>query len=399
MLSTRPAAMQKSRPSLQVSGHVLELYHSTHSDQRQNLAVVETCYRAYTQLTAKVDKLKAAIDTEKQRMDTQRSQAEERGTQLDTSQRECRHLKTQVDDLEERISGINTVHTQQALYSSISTCTDQSLRIRKLESQLAEKTTFEAEQQRRIVELERQVQRSRFATDKRAHTGRRRTGSLRRPSKHCGEQDITITELSNRERAHLQRIEVLHGRRRSRSISPGAFRSRSESGSLLASPRPTGDVPHLDSPEPFSRWPPTSTGTSTKHQLDVVTAYLYGELHDTIYMKQPPYSEAKGQEHLACRLHCSIYGLKQSDREWFLILRSALLELGFHQSVANQAISIFESGEVAVVVASYVDDALVLERDLADVSAFKAQLAKRFQMKDQGQIGQFQGMKVERSED
>ncbi|KAE8208997.1 hypothetical protein CF327_g6965 [Tilletia walkeri] len=156
MLSTRPAAMQKSRPSLQVSGHVLELYHSTHSDQRQNLAVVETCYRAYTQLTAKVDKLKAAIDTEKQRMDTQRSQAEERGTQLDTSQRECRHLKTQVDDLEERISGINIVHTQQALYSSISTCTDQSLRIRKLESQLAEKTTFEAEQQRRIVELERQ---------------------------------------------------------------------------------------------------------------------------------------------------------------------------------------------------------------------------------------------------
>ncbi|KAE8182692.1 hypothetical protein CF336_g8454, partial [Tilletia laevis] len=135
------------------------------------------------------------------------------------------------------------------------------------------------------------------------------------------------------------------------------------------------------------------------HQLDVVTAYLYGFLKDTVYMRQPPAFEVPGQEHLACRLIRAIYGLKQSGREWFFTLRSALLALGFQQSIADQAIFIYGSGTEAIVVAVYVDDVLVFGKDEKEIVGFKAELAKRFRMKDQGTIGQFLGMKIERSVD
>ena len=49
-------------------------------------------------------------------------------------------------------------------------------------------------------------------------------------------------------------------------------------------------------------------------QMDVVTAFLYGSLDETIYMRQPLGFEKKGQEKMVCKLLKSIYGLKQSLR-------------------------------------------------------------------------------------
>ncbi|KAE8237726.1 hypothetical protein A4X06_0g9134, partial [Tilletia controversa] len=135
------------------------------------------------------------------------------------------------------------------------------------------------------------------------------------------------------------------------------------------------------------------------HQLDVVTAYLYGKLETPVYMRQPPGFELPGQEHLCCRLIRSLYGLKQSGREWYFTLRAALIELGFEQSAADPAIFIFGQGTSAIIVAVYVDDVLVLGSNTEEIDAVKTALGKRFKMKDQGQIGHFLGMKIERSED
>ena len=62
--------------------------------------------------------------------------------------------------------------------------------------------------------------------------------------------------------------------------------------------------------------------------LDVKTAYLYGELHEEIYMKQPE-GYKKGQGEKVCRLLKSLYGLKQSALQWNKELHKSLLTLGF----------------------------------------------------------------------
>ena len=49
------------------------------------------------------------------------------------------------------------------------------------------------------------------------------------------------------------------------------------------------------------------------HQMDVITAFLVGEIDEEIYMDQP---EGFQQKDLVCRLRKSLYGLKQASRIW-----------------------------------------------------------------------------------
>ena len=49
-------------------------------------------------------------------------------------------------------------------------------------------------------------------------------------------------------------------------------------------------------------------------QMDIKTTFLNDSLEEDIYMQQPERFIARGQEHMACKLQRSIYGLKQASR-------------------------------------------------------------------------------------
>ena len=76
------------------------------------------------------------------------------------------------------------------------------------------------------------------------------------------------------------------------------------------------------------------------HQMDVVSAFLNGELKEEIYMRQPPGYELKRKEELVCKLRKSIYGLKQSPCCWNENLCNHLKSLGFKESGADSCVFI-----------------------------------------------------------
>ena len=63
--------------------------------------------------------------------------------------------------------------------------------------------------------------------------------------------------------------------------------------------------------------------------MDVKTAFLNGNLEETIYMPQPEGFIKEGQEHLVCKLKRSIYGLKQASRYWNIRFDQAVQSYGF----------------------------------------------------------------------
>ena len=52
-------------------------------------------------------------------------------------------------------------------------------------------------------------------------------------------------------------------------------------------------------------------------QLDVKTAFIHGDLDEEIYMTQPMGLKTAGKENMICKLKKSLYGLKQSPRQWY----------------------------------------------------------------------------------
>ena len=65
------------------------------------------------------------------------------------------------------------------------------------------------------------------------------------------------------------------------------------------------------------------------HQMDVKTAFLNGELNEEIYMEQPKVFIVPGQEKKVCRLVKSLYGLKQTPKQWHEKFDNAMMSNGF----------------------------------------------------------------------
>jgi len=68
-------------------------------------------------------------------------------------------------------------------------------------------------------------------------------------------------------------------------------------------------------------------------QMDVVTAFLNGDLNEDIYMSIPEGFRNPSNSNKVCELQKSLYGPKQSPRQWYAKMHSYLVnELGFHSS-------------------------------------------------------------------
>jgi len=171
-------------------------------------------------------------------------------------------------------------------------------------------------------------------------------------------------------------------------------------------------VPGVDYDETFS---PTTRFTTIRmllqkavneslylHQMDVKGAYLNAPIDKDIYVQQPPgyeHSDESGS-HLICHLKKSLYGLKESGRNWHHTLTDFLKSKGFTVSDTDPCVYSSETPtNEQIIILFWVDDILLASNSTALIESTKQELNKQFKMVDRGELRWFLGIDFKRLPD
>ena len=132
-------------------------------------------------------------------------------------------------------------------------------------------------------------------------------------------------------------------------------------------------------------------------QMDVKTAFLHGSLEEEIFMEQPDGFEQGGEDKV-CLLKKSLYGLKQSPRQWNKRFDKFMRDQEFTRSTQDQCVYIKEVAENRFVyLLLYVDDMLLAAKGMDEITKLKKLLSSEFDMKDLGSAKRILGMDIFRN--
>jgi transposase InsO family protein len=136
-------------------------------------------------------------------------------------------------------------------------------------------------------------------------------------------------------------------------------------------------------------------------QLDIPQAFINADVEEDIYMELPegPYRDANPG--MVCKLRKSLYGLKQSPRNWYLLLtRFIAEELGYKACVSDPCLFYRRSrtGRLMLLYV-FVDDmqSNYHREDAKEWNEIKAKLVARFNTKDMGPSKWMLGMRITRN--
>ncbi|GJV64779.1 transposable element [Tanacetum coccineum] len=132
-------------------------------------------------------------------------------------------------------------------------------------------------------------------------------------------------------------------------------------------------------------------------QIDVKTAFLHGDLEEEIYMVQPEGFKFAGKEHEVCKLHKSLYGLKQSPRQWYKRFDKFMMESKYTRSKYDNCVYLKKLQDGSFVyLLLYVDDLLIASQSLDEIEKLKTRLKSEFERKDLGEAKMILGMEIVR---
>ena len=100
------------------------------------------------------------------------------------------------------------------------------------------------------------------------------------------------------------------------------------------------------------------------HRMDAKTAFLNGDIDETIYMVQPENFMSGDSKKMVCKLKKSIYGLKQASRQWYYKFHQVVISFGFEMNAVDDCIYHKFNGSKHIFLVLYVDDILLASNDI-----------------------------------
>lgn len=126
------------------------------------------------------------------------------------------------------------------------------------------------------------------------------------------------------------------------------------------------------------------------------TAFLYGDLDEKIYIKQPKGYTIERNEKMVCKLKMSLYGLKQEPGQWYLKFDSFMTVNGFRGGHVDYCCYNKNYGNSYIIMLIYIDDMLVAGSSIHEINNLKDMLSREFKIKNLGVDKQIPGMRITR---
>jgi hypothetical protein len=132
-------------------------------------------------------------------------------------------------------------------------------------------------------------------------------------------------------------------------------------------------------------------------QMDVKTAYLNANIDCELFVEQPEgyIKTDKTGNRLVCKLNKSLYGLKQSGRNWNNVLHNFLLSLNFQQSLNDHCVYTKHENDLCIILIVWVDDLIICANDKIAIDNIKHAMCQKFKMKDLGKLSWFLGIEFQ----
>jgi hypothetical protein len=132
-------------------------------------------------------------------------------------------------------------------------------------------------------------------------------------------------------------------------------------------------------------------------QMDVKGAYLNGTLKEKVYMRQPEgYEDNTGR---VCDLVKTLYGLKQSGREWNAEFDRKLKNFSFSRLRSNPCVYIKRNGDDVAIITVWVDDLLLFTQSDKLMEQTKSDLCTQWEITDLGEPTKIVGIKITQTKD
>ncbi|GJX80403.1 retrovirus-related pol polyprotein from transposon TNT 1-94, partial [Tanacetum coccineum] len=122
------------------------------------------------------------------------------------------------------------------------------------------------------------------------------------------------------------------------------------------------------------------------YQMDVKSAFLYGQIEEEVYVCQPPGFEDPDHPDKVYKVVKALYGLHQAPRAWYDTLANYLLCNGFQRGKIDQTLFIKRQQGHILLVQIYVDDIIFgsTKKELCD--EFEKLMKDKFQMSSMGEL-------------